>query len=219
MLFTNLLLASSCACAVGSGLALKTQPKNLSYNDENYSITLSVEDYTNNAYETFFDFLMSLNNDDALSNITYDYYVENVTIIDNTFSYEEYDNGAIQVFNGSGVRIAHLDNPNVDYKIEFTFNPKVDITFFSTSDYYSDLKACFIASPSVVDSVFDAVSDTTNGFVSALSNGLNGVVNLVYDTSENQFTIAGILMLIGVAVGLVFGIFRFVRALVKGVGN
>lgn len=71
----------------------------------------------------------------------------------------------------------------------------------------------------MINAIFQVIGDAISGFVNTLSTGLNGIASLVYDSTNSQFTFVGILMLIGVAVGLVWLLFRMIRGLTKGVAN
>lgn len=67
----------------------------------------------------------------------------------------------------------------------------------------------------LVTSLFELIGDALSGFFDVINTGITSVVGLFYN-STTGFTLIGTLMLIGVGVGLVWTLIRFVTGLVKG---
>lgn len=63
----------------------------------------------------------------------------------------------------------------------------------------------------MVSAIFGGITSSVSGMISCLGGALEGVVSLVF--YENALTDFGVLMLIGVGVGLTYGVFRFIRSL------
>jgi len=68
-----------------------------------------------------------------------------------------------------------------------------------------------------VTTMFETLQEIVTAVGSLIGNVFESVVNLIYNSSENGggLTVVGVLLLIGVAVGLFFFVFRWVRGLIR----
>ena len=67
-----------------------------------------------------------------------------------------------------------------------------------------------------VTTMFDVLQDIVTAVGSLIGSVFDSVVDLIYDSSpEGGLTVVGVLLLIGVAVGLFFFVFRWVRGLIR----
>ena len=67
-----------------------------------------------------------------------------------------------------------------------------------------------------VTTMFETLQQIVTAVGSLIGNVFESVVNLIYDSSEGGgLTVVGVLLLIGVAVGLFFFVFRWVRSLIR----
>lgn len=71
----------------------------------------------------------------------------------------------------------------------------------------------------MIAAIFEAVSDAVVGFVGVLGDVLSGVVALFWDTTTSALTMPGVLLLIGLASGLVFGGIALIRGLISRAGR
>lgn len=67
-----------------------------------------------------------------------------------------------------------------------------------------------------ITTMFETLQQIVTAVGSLIGNVFESVVNLIYDSSEGGgLTVVGVLLLIGVAVGLFFFVFRWVRSLIR----
>ena len=67
-----------------------------------------------------------------------------------------------------------------------------------------------------VTTMFETLQEIVTAVGSLIGNVFKSVVDLIYDSSEGGgLTVVGVLLLIGVAVGLFFFVFRWVRGLIR----
>lgn len=66
----------------------------------------------------------------------------------------------------------------------------------------------------IITEIFAALVAIVNGFVSVLVAGFNGIIEIFYDSGESTLTVLGVLLLIGLGMGLVYFVFRFIRGLI-----
>ncbi len=68
-----------------------------------------------------------------------------------------------------------------------------------------------------VTTMFDVLQDIVTAVGSLIGSVFQSVVDLIYTSGENggSLTVVGVLLLIGVAVGLFFFVFRWVRGLIR----
>lgn len=67
-----------------------------------------------------------------------------------------------------------------------------------------------------ITTIFEALQDIVAAVSSLIGNVFESVVGLIYKSGEGGgLTIVGVLLLIGVAVGLFFFVFRWVRSLIR----
>lgn len=71
----------------------------------------------------------------------------------------------------------------------------------------------------MIAAIFEAVGDAVVGFVGVLGDVLSGVVGLFWDSTTSAMTMPGILLLIGLASGLVFGGIALIRGLISRSGR
>lgn len=73
----------------------------------------------------------------------------------------------------------------------------------------------------MVSSIFNVISETIDSFFSVLSVGINSVIELFYKTSESggNFTFLGTMLMIGLGVGLVWTLIKWISGLVKNVAR
>lgn len=71
----------------------------------------------------------------------------------------------------------------------------------------------------MIAAIFESVSEAVVGFVGVLGDVLTGVVNLFWDTTASAMTMPGVLLLIGLASGLVFGGIALIRGLISRSGR
>lgn len=67
----------------------------------------------------------------------------------------------------------------------------------------------------MVSTIFETITNAITEFAQALGAAVGGIVDLFYTTTESggQLTFLGTLMLILAGIGIVYGIFRLIRAL------
>ena len=68
-----------------------------------------------------------------------------------------------------------------------------------------------------VTTMFETLQQIVTAVGSLIGNVFESVVDLIYDSSPEGggLTVVGVLLLIGVAVGLFFFVFRWVRSLIR----
>lgn len=68
----------------------------------------------------------------------------------------------------------------------------------------------------IITDIFAALVAIVNGFISVLVAGFNGIIQIFYDTTGDSgtLTVMGVLLLIGLGMGLVFFVFKFIRGLI-----
>lgn len=68
-----------------------------------------------------------------------------------------------------------------------------------------------------VTTMFDVLQDIVTAVGSLIGSVFDSVVNLIYtsDGETGSLTVVGVLLLIGIAVGLFFFVFRWVRSLIR----
>lgn len=68
----------------------------------------------------------------------------------------------------------------------------------------------------IITDIFAALVSIVNGFVSVLVAGFDGIIQIFYDASPEGggLTVLGVLLLIGLGMGLVYFVFRFIRGLI-----
>lgn len=71
----------------------------------------------------------------------------------------------------------------------------------------------------MISAIFESVSDAVVGFVGVLGDVLSGVVALFWDSTTSALTMPGVLLLIGLASGLVFGGIALIRGLISRSGR
>lgn len=71
----------------------------------------------------------------------------------------------------------------------------------------------------MIAAIFEAVSQAVVGFVDVLGDVLSGVVGLFWDSTASAMTMPGVLLLIGLASGLVFGGIALIRGLISRAGR
>ena len=67
----------------------------------------------------------------------------------------------------------------------------------------------------IVTELFDLIADALSGFFTVISDGITSVTGLFWNGTTG-FTLVGTLTIIGLGVGLVWVLIRFVTGLVKG---
>lgn len=73
----------------------------------------------------------------------------------------------------------------------------------------------------MISAIFETIGQAITGFVSALSSALSGIADLIWvegtSGAAGHFTVVGVLMLVALGVGVVYGAFRLIRGLTKSV--
>lgn len=67
----------------------------------------------------------------------------------------------------------------------------------------------------MVQTIFETITNAITEFVGSLGAAVGGIVELFYKTTEGggELTFLGTLMLILAGIGIVYGVFRLIRAL------
>lgn len=67
----------------------------------------------------------------------------------------------------------------------------------------------------MVQSIFETITDAITNFVTSLGAAVSGIVDLFYTTGTEggELTFLGTLMLILAGIGIVYGVFKLIRAL------
>lgn len=70
-----------------------------------------------------------------------------------------------------------------------------------------------------IQEIFAEVTAAINGFIGSLGDAMNSVTSLFWDATATtpHFTFLGVLILIGVGVGLVYGCYRLIKGLLHRV--
>jgi len=71
----------------------------------------------------------------------------------------------------------------------------------------------------MIAAIFENVSQAVTGFVGVLGDVLEGVVALFWNSTTSAMTMPGVLLLIGLASGLVFGGIALIRGLISSSGR
>jgi len=71
----------------------------------------------------------------------------------------------------------------------------------------------------MIAAIFQALSDAVVGFVDVLGDVLTGVVGLFWNSTTSAMTMPGVLLVIGLASGLVFGGIALIRGLISHSGR
>ena len=71
----------------------------------------------------------------------------------------------------------------------------------------------------MIAAIFESVSQAVVGFVGVLGDVLEGVVALFWYSTTSAMTMPGVLLLIGLASGLVFGGIALIRGLISRSGR
>ena len=73
----------------------------------------------------------------------------------------------------------------------------------------------------VIDTIFNTIGDTLDGFFTVLKNGIQSVVELFYTSTESggNFTFLGTLLMIGLGIGLVWTLIKWISGLVRNVAR
>lgn len=67
----------------------------------------------------------------------------------------------------------------------------------------------------IITDIFAGLVAIVNGFISVLVAGFNGIIEIFYDSgADGGLTVLGVLLLIGLGMGLVYFVFRFIRGLI-----
>jgi len=69
--------------------------------------------------------------------------------------------------------------------------------------------------PSIIESIFGALTNIVSQFTTMLTSLFTNVVALVYNSSTGELTVVGTLLLVGLATGLVIWAFNFIRRLIR----
>lgn len=143
---------------------------------------------------------------------------ENITSETNFPYYDFYSNGELLVtkkgvYNGSATfYIVQLDLRDYfelqsSYPFHITEDPLPYIWIFDHEE----------ADPieEMNENIFEAVGDTITGLSNALASPWDGILNIFYDTSENEVTQMGYLVLIGLGVSVTLLVFWTILRLFK----
>lgn len=72
----------------------------------------------------------------------------------------------------------------------------------------------------MVANIFQVIADSITQFTTALVSGVNGMLPLIYDSSNGgSLTFVGTMLLIAVGIGVVYWIFRLLRGITAGVAR
>lgn len=69
--------------------------------------------------------------------------------------------------------------------------------------------------PTIIESIFGALSSIVNQFTTMLTSLFQNVVGLIYNSTTGELTVVGTLLLVGLATGLVIWAFNFIRRLIR----
>lgn len=69
----------------------------------------------------------------------------------------------------------------------------------------------------IITELFAALTSIVTGFISVLVAGFNGIITIFWTTgADGGLTVMGVLLLIGLGMGLVFFVFKFIKSLIQG---
>ena len=71
----------------------------------------------------------------------------------------------------------------------------------------------------MVTEIFSVISTAVTQFANTLQSGVSALTNIVYDSTTNQFSFVGTMLLIAVGMAIVYWIFRLLRGLCAGVAR
>lgn len=71
----------------------------------------------------------------------------------------------------------------------------------------------------MVSTIFEAIGQVVSNFVATLISGVNGLVPLIYDSTNSSLTFVGTMLIIAVGMGIVYWIFRLLRGLTAGLAR
>ena len=195
----------------------------VAYNDNQYKITLSVDELNNYSFNSFNSYISSTlygNGHIAsiITNITYNLntYEVDEDIINQSNSYFSYVYGSNYImFNFD------IDEPNNKFAYVENNNPidfEGDIVLNIEQQSYDDVKQAIesdiaVNSSNINDSVFETLTSSTVGFIGAISSGISSVIAVFY--TNNSLTVLGTLAVIVVAVSLAYFVFRLIFGLVR----
>ena len=73
----------------------------------------------------------------------------------------------------------------------------------------------------MITSIFETISTTIEEFFGVLSTGINSVVELFYTVGDagGEFTFLGTMLMIGLGIGLVWTLIKWISGLVRNVAR
>lgn len=188
------------------------------YDDESYQITLSVEQVNNYSFSNLNSYLSNLVSTSI--NLNYNSSLWFPNIIDNV--YEWYNE---RTYTFIYPKICINSNNNFVYyltseDLEGTRNFEYNFIFSCNSVYYEDLKTAIQADvsanqPGVNHDIFDSFTQTITNFLNTLNEGVENVINLFWNSTDNELTLLGGLTTIVIGVAVAFFLFRLLLGLIR----
>lgn len=202
----------------------RVQPKYASYDDEGHYITLNYDELNNVSFNNFSNYLGE-NYDNDLEVVISEIY----TFDGDTRVYYQCDDFD---FSLGSFYFSYVNDADAYIKFESyhfykewndtrtNFDDNVSLTLSIGSSYYEGVKSAIQSdinpsSGNITSDIFTAVSDTMGGFINTLNSGVGEMVNMFYDSTNNQLTTLGTLVVIVVAVALAYWLFRFIIGLIR----
>lgn len=224
-----------CACGVSASVetqepshverAVLTNPKRINYNDNAYQVTLSVDELNDYTWDNLVNLLDDsdyisdyLSTFQSSTSITYDnetyIYDDWVSTEELNYTYNGYFITLDFVSKKFELNLRNLGEDNyVDFEDELTWNLE------ETS--YDSIKSAIqqdiidnTSMPSIAD-IFSEVTQAITAFVGSLGTAFTQVTSLFY--ADGAWTFLGVLVLIGVGVGILYGVYRIIKGLLHRV--
>ena len=71
----------------------------------------------------------------------------------------------------------------------------------------------------MVGDIFEVISQTISSFVASLVSAVNGLLPILYDSTNGSMTFVGTCLLIAVGIGIVYWVFRLLRGVTAGLAR
>lgn len=197
------------ACAESEVIDIRYDNKKfVSYNDESYEISLSVQELNTYSFESLYEW------------VTTDTNVMDCKLIYEGVNYNASSNNEWTGSNGI------IQISSISYMFQFKTvggsfgnftNPMI---FKGNASNYATIKALIEeVLPSdegnINDGIFETLTESTVSFIGSLNSGIQEMTAVFYDSANNNLTTIGLLSVIVVAVSLCYWLFRLIIGLIR----
>ena len=71
----------------------------------------------------------------------------------------------------------------------------------------------------MVTEIFETIGSALTGFMEVLQTGFGGVVDLIWNSTDNTMTPLGVILLVGLGVGICYFALSFIIRAIRNVGK